>query len=191
MGWCKGKSSACAPVWNQEARQCPEDCSGALPVCLLGHDTSPMSGQTMQSTVSCKCGQHPLCLGVGPCHWHPRALTRPCTCSLKSANILLDKDYRAKVADVGLSKTLTQYHNDSLSTYMATSDIGTFSWSAPEVLLGLPCTPKADVYSFGVVRPSCPMLLASAAVSRRGRRWGAAEALVLYVPLSAGPDLHP
>ena len=49
-------------------------------------------------------------------------------CSLKSANILLDNQYHAKIADVGLSKTLTQYHDDSLSTYMATSDIGTFSW---------------------------------------------------------------
>ena len=161
--WC----SSVEPGGQTKLR--PEDCLGVLPVCLLGLDTSPLSGQTMQSTVFCTCGQHPLCLGGGPCHWHPRALTKPCTCSLKSANILLDKDYRAKVADVGLSKTLTQYHNDSLSTYMATSDIGTFSWSAPEVLLGLPCTPKADVYSFGVVRPSCPMLLASAALPKEER----------------------
>ncbi|KAK9809320.1 hypothetical protein WJX73_004419 [Symbiochloris irregularis] len=70
---------------------------------------------------------------------------------LKSANILLNRHHRAQIADVGLAKTLTQYHDNRLSTYMATADLGTFAWSAPEVLLGLPCDAKADIYSFGVV----------------------------------------
>lgn len=56
-------------------------------------------------------------------------------CSLKSANVLLDKKYRAKLADVGLSKTLTHsYGCDSLATYMATGELGTFAWAAPEVI---------------------------------------------------------
>ena len=54
-------------------------------------------------------------------------------CSLKSANILLNKHNRAQIADVGLAKTLTTYHNNCLATYMATADLGTFAWSAPEV----------------------------------------------------------
>lgn len=29
--------------------------------------------------------------------------------------------------------------------------VGTFSWAAPEVLLGRPCTEKVDIYSFGVM----------------------------------------
>lgn len=71
---------------------------------------------------------------------------------LKSANVLLDKKYRAKLADVGLSKTLTHsYGCDSLATYMATGELGTFAWAAPEVLLGLPCNAKADIYSMGVL----------------------------------------
>ncbi len=53
---------------------------------------------------------------------------------LKSANILLDKQNRAKLADVGLAKTLTEYHGgDQLSTFLATGDLGTFAWAAPEV----------------------------------------------------------
>lgn len=53
---------------------------------------------------------------------------------LKSANILLDKENRAKLADVGLAKTLTHYNgSDQLSTFMATGDLGTFAWAAPEV----------------------------------------------------------
>ena len=53
---------------------------------------------------------------------------------LKSANILLDKHNRAKLADVGLAKTLTEYHGgDQLSTFLATGDLGTFAWAAPEV----------------------------------------------------------
>ena len=53
---------------------------------------------------------------------------------LKSANILLDKDNRAKLADVGLAKTLTHSNgSDQLSTFMATGDLGTFAWAAPEV----------------------------------------------------------
>ena len=55
---------------------------------------------------------------------------------LKSANILLDKNNRAKLADVGLAKTLTEYHGgDQLSTFLATGDLGTFAWAAPEVCL--------------------------------------------------------
>ncbi|KAK9834180.1 hypothetical protein WJX81_006227 [Elliptochloris bilobata] len=64
---------------------------------------------------------------------------------LKSPNILLARDYTAKLADVGLAKLMMR---DCLSTLR---DIGTFAWAAPEALLGHKCTEKVDIYSFGVI----------------------------------------
>ncbi|DBA87527.1 hypothetical protein WJX77_000324 [Trebouxia sp. C0004] len=65
---------------------------------------------------------------------------------LKSANILLSRDFTAKIADVGLAKIMQQQF---LSTLYC---IGTFAWAAPEVLLGKSgCTEKVDMYSYGVV----------------------------------------
>ena len=46
---------------------------------------------------------------------------------LKSANILLSRDFTAKIADVGLAKIMQQQF---LSTLYC---VGTFAWAAPEV----------------------------------------------------------
>eukprot|EP00887_Chlorella_sp_A99_P005875 scaffold1.g5875.t1 len=59
------------------------------------------------------------------------------------ANILLTKEGRAKIGDVGLSKIAAKDY--------VTAVIGTLAWSAPEMLWGQRCTTKADIYSFGVV----------------------------------------
>jgi len=34
---------------------------------------------------------------------------------------------------------------------VVSSGLGTFAWSAPEVLTGRRCSEKADIYSFGIV----------------------------------------
>lgn len=60
---------------------------------------------------------------------------------LKSANILLARDFTAKIADVGLARIL---QDDMLSTR---KEVGTFAWAAPEVLLGQRTTEAADIYS--------------------------------------------
>lgn len=63
---------------------------------------------------------------------------------LKSKNILLNREQSvAKIADVGLSRAF----NSASTEFVA----GTLEYSAPEVLLGGPCTPKADIFSFGVI----------------------------------------
>ncbi|WOL16175.1 hypothetical protein Cni_G24957 [Canna indica] len=64
---------------------------------------------------------------------------------IKSANILIDKKFRAKVADFGLAK-LTQV-GSSLQTRL----VGTFGYMPPEYAQYGEISPKVDVYAFGVV----------------------------------------
>jgi len=64
---------------------------------------------------------------------------------LKSPNVLLTPERRAKIADVGLARLMP---NDYLT---AQAVVGTFVWSAPEVLMGGKCSTKVDVYSLGVI----------------------------------------
>ncbi|KAJ6817192.1 receptor protein kinase TMK1-like [Iris pallida] len=65
---------------------------------------------------------------------------------LKSSNILLGDDYRAKVSDFGLVK-LAPDGKKSVATRLA----GTFGYLAPEYAVTGKITTKADVFSFGVV----------------------------------------
>ncbi|KAG0478580.1 hypothetical protein HPP92_013299 [Vanilla planifolia] len=65
---------------------------------------------------------------------------------LKSSNILLDDELRAKVSDFGLVK-LVRDGDRSMATRLA----GTFGYLAPEYAVTGKITTKADVFSFGVV----------------------------------------
>nr|XP_025625969.1 chitin elicitor receptor kinase 1-like [Arachis hypogaea] len=65
---------------------------------------------------------------------------------IKSANILIDKNFRAKVADFGLTR-LTEYGSSSLQTIL----VGTFGYMPPEYAQYGEVSPKIDVYAFGVV----------------------------------------
>ncbi|XP_077235623.1 receptor protein kinase TMK1-like [Tasmannia lanceolata] len=65
---------------------------------------------------------------------------------LKSSNILLGDNYRAKVSDFGLVK-LAPDGKHSVATRLA----GTFGYLAPEYAVTGKVTTKADVFSFGVV----------------------------------------
>ncbi|KAK9924380.1 hypothetical protein M0R45_032750 [Rubus argutus] len=65
---------------------------------------------------------------------------------IKSANILIDKNYHAKIADFGLTK-LTEVGSTSLTTRL----VGTFGYMPPEYANYCEISPKADVYAFGVV----------------------------------------
>jgi hypothetical protein len=64
---------------------------------------------------------------------------------LKSRNIMLTSEKRAKLGDFGVSRTASAVHS-------MTTGVGTSRWVAPEVIVGggdyaTPC----DIYSFGVV----------------------------------------
>ncbi|XP_071689712.1 lysM domain receptor-like kinase 3 [Rutidosis leptorrhynchoides] len=65
---------------------------------------------------------------------------------IKSPNILIDENFRAKVADFGLAK-LTEVGSGSLQTRL----VGTFGYMPPEYAQYGEVSPKVDVYAFGVV----------------------------------------
>ncbi|KAM1579503.1 hypothetical protein ACFXTI_041429 [Malus domestica] len=65
----------------------------------------------------------------------------------KTANILLDSTYNAKLSDFGLAKDGPADDTSHVSTRV----MGTYGYAAPEYMATGHLTAKSDVYSFGVV----------------------------------------
>uniref|UniRef100_A0A0D9VDX1 non-specific serine/threonine protein kinase n=1 Tax=Leersia perrieri TaxID=77586 RepID=A0A0D9VDX1_9ORYZ len=82
----------------------------------------------------------------GLCYMHHDCSPAIVHRDVKSANILLDSNFRAKMADFGLAKILLRAGDESFSAIA-----GTFGYMAPEYGHWLKVNEKIDVYSFGVV----------------------------------------
>jgi len=65
---------------------------------------------------------------------------------IKSSNILLDKEFKAYVADFGLSRLILPNR-----THVTTELVGTLGYIPPEYGQGWVATLRGDMYSFGVV----------------------------------------
>lgn len=76
-------------------------------------------------------------------HVNPPVIHR----DFKSSNILLDKNFHAKVSDFGLAKL----GPEKAGAHVSTRVLGTQGYVAPEYALTGHLTTKSDVYSYGVV----------------------------------------
>nr|XP_019711255.1 G-type lectin S-receptor-like serine/threonine-protein kinase At2g19130 [Elaeis guineensis] len=92
--------------------------------------------------------RYQIILGIarGLAYLHEKCRECIIHCDIKPDNVLLDRDFRAKVADFGMAKLIGHDFSRVLTTMR-----GTIGYLAPEWISGLPITSKVDVYSFGMM----------------------------------------
>ncbi|KAK9099403.1 hypothetical protein Syun_026448 [Stephania yunnanensis] len=70
---------------------------------------------------------------------------------LKPGNILLDKNYRSKIGDVGLAKLVSDVVPDNVTAYNDSILLGTFYYMDPEYHRTGTIRPKSDIYALGII----------------------------------------
>ena len=84
----------------------------------------------------------------GLAYLHHECLEWVIHCDVKPENILLTREFVAKIADFGLAKLSKR---DDRSGVEFSRMRGTLGYMAPEWALNLPINAKVDVYSYGIV----------------------------------------
>ena len=70
---------------------------------------------------------------------------------IKSLNVLLDENYKAKLSDFGLAKVKMEIKSHSTAKKTNKDCVGTVQWMAPELFKLKPVyTKKSDIYSLGI-----------------------------------------
>ncbi|KAK3139476.1 hypothetical protein QOZ80_5AG0383890 [Eleusine coracana subsp. coracana] len=127
--------------------------NGSLDNWLHGHVLFAVNSMASGQSVTCAPLDWPTRLRVsvgaaqGLYYMHHECSPPIIHRDVKTSNILLDSEFRAKVADFGLARMLVQ--TGELETMSAVA--GSFGYMAPEYAYTKKVNEKVDVYSFGVV----------------------------------------
>jgi len=97
--------------------------------------------------------RYALQLADGLAHAHEHGVIHR---DLKSANVMITRDGRAKVLDFGLAKRFTGTELDEVTRSQASLTapgalVGTLAYMAPEQLRGQPADARSDIWALGVV----------------------------------------
>ncbi|XP_027189273.1 U-box domain-containing protein 52-like isoform X2 [Cicer arietinum] len=118
--------------------------NGSLDDCLFCRGDSPPLPWQLRFKIAAEIGTGLLFLH----QTKPEPLVHR---DLKPANILLDRNYVAKISDVGLARLVPPSVADNVTQYRMTSAAGTFCYIDPEYqqtgMLGV----KSDIYSLGII----------------------------------------